>query len=359
MVSGLQVHWAQRIISAKSDLVVKKSLILTSVCIMFAPIPGLMLGLTRASNHPGAGDAFPAMVAVFFDSGGFQTFFGVLMSVSAIAAFMSTADSAAIGVANVVTVEVFQNFLTPNMSPTAKIYTGKAISLATLVISRALLYAEIDILTALNWQIGLGWAVVPTYVFALFGVDSAASAYSLLLGMLAHYVLLFALEFGVIEGGGNIYLYSGIYCFLVNMVVVYVSNKFLPESLKDDANRSKPDGVISTARERFGGGKIDHLTSDKVAEIMQDTTEPIATLAGKFCVISAFIILVFSLPWYGLDGWDASIDVSDPNSLVAGLPPWAFNMSLMAGVEFFLLITALCMWKTEKMDTELKGIEEK
>ena len=299
------------------------------------------------------------MVAVFFDNGGFQAFFSVLMSVSAVAAFMSTADSAAIGVANVITVEVFQNFLTPNMSQQGTVYTGKIISLITLVSSRAILYADIDILTALNWQIGLGWAVVPTWGFALFGSDKLASAYALLLGMFAHYILLFSLEFGVIEGGNNIYLYSGIYCTIVNVVVTYVANKLLPSSLKDDANRTKPDGVLPAARERFGGGKIDHLTYEKVQEIMKDTREPIATRLGQFCVLSAFTILVFSLPWWGKEGWDSTIDTSNPDSLIAGLPPWAFNLSVCAGVEFFLLLLALSLWKTEKMETELKSEELK
>ena len=360
-VAGLQPHWAQRIISAKSDLVVKKSLILTSTCIMFASIPGLMLGLTQvavAAQPTGSDrDALPVMLGVFYDMGGFPAFFSVVISVAAVAAFMSTADSAAIGVSNVITVEVFQNFLTPNMSDKLKLVVAKLISLSVLVISRGILYAELDILTALNWQIGLGWAVLPTYAFALFGSDTVASAYSLLIGMFAHYILLFGLEFGVISGGGNVYLYSGIYCGIVNFAVTYVANKLLPERLKNDAERTGSDSVVLAARERFGGGKVDHLTAAKRAEIMSDTVEPVATKLGAFLVIGAVILLFFSFPWFGKPGWDSSFDISDPASLVAGMPQWAFNLTIMASVEFFMLIAALSMWKTHKMDVELKEIE--
>ena len=360
-VSGLQVHWAQRIISAKSDLVVKKSLILTATCIMFAPIPGIMLGVSKSvlggpSPEP---DTLPFMVSLWFDSGGFLAFFSVVLAVSAVAAFMSTADSAAIGVANVLTVEVFQNLLTPNMSASTKIWVGKVISLSVLIIARLILYAgkDFDILTALNWQIGFGWAVAPTYALGLFAPDSVASAYALLAGMFVHYVLLFAFEFGVIENGTNIYMYSGIYCALVNFATTFIVNKLLPEGLKDDAGRGAKDGVVEAARIRFGGGKVDHLTSEKVKEIMADTTEPIGTLVGKFCVISTCILMVFSLPWWGKEGWDSTIDATDPDSLIVGLPFWAFNISVIAGVQFFLLLTALCLWKTPKMDTELKDMK--
>ena len=358
-VSGLQVHWAQRIISAKSDLVVKKSLILTATCIMFAPIPGIMLGVTKAALAGPLPDTLPFMVSLWFDSGGFLTFFSVVISVSAVAAFMSTADSAAIGVANVLTVEVFQNLLTPNMSASTKIWVGKVISLSVLIIARLILYAgeDFDILTALNWQIGFGWAVAPTYALGLFAPDSVASAYALLAGMFVHYVLLFAFEFGVIENGTNIYMYSGIYCALVNFATTFIVNKLLPEGLKDDAGRGAKDGVVEAARIRFGGGKVDHLTSEKVKEIMADTTEPIGTLVGKFCVISTCILMVFSLPWWGKEGWDSTIDATDPDSLIVGLPFWAFNISVIAGVQFFLLLTALCLWKTPKMDTELKDMK--
>jgi Na+/proline symporter len=79
--------------------------------------------------------AFQAMLSTFRDRGGFYAFISYVQLIAAIAAIMSTADSALIGVSNTISVDIFKNWLTPHYTQQQIVIIGKIISVITVIIS--------------------------------------------------------------------------------------------------------------------------------------------------------------------------------------------------------------------------------
>jgi Na+/proline symporter len=126
MAFGLNPHFLQKVFAAKSDLVLKRSLMLLTVAALVTNLPSLYYGFVRVAAMPDAeGSAFSVVTGKMIDRGGFSEIVAVIASCSALAAIMSTADSAIIGANNLLTVEWVKNFLWRGASPQQIEYVSK------------------------------------------------------------------------------------------------------------------------------------------------------------------------------------------------------------------------------------------
>jgi hypothetical protein len=94
---------------------VRKANIFFTFAALVATLPGVLVGVMVAANlskiYPTDANTFGTLLSYFMDQGGFAEFVAVLASCSAIAAIMSTADSAIMGVTNVLSMDFFKNWL--------------------------------------------------------------------------------------------------------------------------------------------------------------------------------------------------------------------------------------------------------
>ncbi len=103
---ALNPHITQRDLSAKNDFHVRLVVIAIFLTTFVTMTPGILTGIWHISNKPdmdpeyATAKAFPAMLAVFRDKGGFSAFISYIALLAGIAGIMSTADSALIGVSN-------------------------------------------------------------------------------------------------------------------------------------------------------------------------------------------------------------------------------------------------------------------
>jgi Na+(H+)/acetate symporter ActP len=99
---------------------------LLTVAALVTNLPSLYYGFVRVAAMPDAeGSAFSVVTGKMIDRGGFSEIVAVIASCSALAAIMSTADSAIIGANNLLTVEWVKNFLWRGASPQQIEYVSK------------------------------------------------------------------------------------------------------------------------------------------------------------------------------------------------------------------------------------------
>lgn len=129
MAFGLNPHILQKVFVAKSDSVLKHSLMLLTPAALVTNLPSIYYGFVRvASLSDVSGGAFAAVTGVMIDTGGFSELVAVVASCSALAAIMSTADSTIIGANNLLTVEWIKNFLWRGATPRQLVWVAKAVT---------------------------------------------------------------------------------------------------------------------------------------------------------------------------------------------------------------------------------------
>ena len=101
----LNPHWISRLIAARSDATVKNVIALMAFQGIWTTLPMLVVGIVAAANlknlaAPGT-SAFALFIDELFRHEGAPRFFGTIAACSAIAAIMSTVDSALIAITNI------------------------------------------------------------------------------------------------------------------------------------------------------------------------------------------------------------------------------------------------------------------
>lgn len=120
--------------AAKSDRVLKHSLMLLTGAALVTNLPSLYYGFVRVAAMPDAqGSAFAVVTGKMIDIGGFAEIVAVVAACSALAAIMSTADSSIIGANNLLTVEWVKNFLWRGASPQQLAYVSKGVTVCFAV----------------------------------------------------------------------------------------------------------------------------------------------------------------------------------------------------------------------------------
>lgn len=338
--------------------------------------------------------------------GGFPEFVAVIASCSAIAAIMSTADSAVIGVTNVVSMDFLKNWLfiakpdldTPKfMNIFSKVTSAIIVLLGVCV---ALYDEELNNDSSvygrmISWQNMLLWQSVPTCLLGCY--MRKAKAWALIGGYICGYASIFffywykdiqmmcdskstygttfatiadstmgadGVKIACTPAGDNFvssfYLDSAVWAGFINLFVSFVLS-FL--SFPEDS----ASFAINTGG-RHGAKRLDH---DTILEIMKGTTEPIFTKIGVICICITTALVNLSIPWYGTqyDGCNflsyagfaktgETTDGCSGGNYIGGIPTWAFVMIICFVAALFSNVTAFLQWKTidEEDFSEMTGM---
>lgn len=142
MAFGLNPHILQKVFAARSDTVLKHSLMLLAAAALVTNLPSLYYGFVRvAAMQESKGSAFAVVTGEMIDHGGFSELVAVVASCSALAAIMSTADSVIIGANNLLTVEWVKNFGWRKATAVQLGWVSRAITLVFAVAALELSFA--------------------------------------------------------------------------------------------------------------------------------------------------------------------------------------------------------------------------
>jgi Na+/proline symporter len=364
----------QRMISARTDDSLKKSIIAANVLELFALLPMIMTGLLIGANMmellPKGIDPQSAFVSSLIDQGGGKQVVGIVATIAIFAALMSTCDSVVCGLTNVISRDILQNGLLRgiDLSPSTLRRLNVAITcIMTFTAASIALYArslEEDVSIYINLSISQGAIkaqVVPLYLIGLY--TDRRSEWPIIGGIIVGLSLMCGLNLwstsierfgtpfsdsttktlvvssGFISLAGNLLVTACLYCV--------PSWPPTPDILKVDPNKKS-------------------LTFDEIQTLAPNDGSPFRRLTGKlifgFIVVFAFFTLpLFNQPYDGCnaasyDAWVSGKPSGDCNggSWAGGIPTWAMLILLSYGVNTLLSNLYIYMWDTSHDKEPLK-----
>jgi len=263
-------------------------------------------------------------------NGGFGEFVGALGGCSAISAIMSTADSAVIGVGSLVTRDIVQGFIAPNMKTSQLMSISKIISFVVIFIGCLVPLADETVRTdgvIYGFLIGLQctflWHALPAYSLSIFGDSTKATPVFLgqivgiitMIGLIAGAGVLtkdcgrmkncYGTGFknahdmdaqgeGASSGVGGLWLDFGIWSGFVNCAVVALMYLINVPDFLGGGKMNYPEKKMKL----FGNNKLDGA---EIRKIMSGTVEPCSFKNPVGCGFTfvGVIAMVLALPWYG------------------------------------------------------------
>eukprot|EP00035_Acanthoeca_spectabilis_P005818 m.117666 g.117666 ORF g.117666 m.117666 type:complete len:931 (+) comp13203_c0_seq2:57-2849(+) len=333
-------HWIMKWMSIKSDHEVRFAFTTLTWATLWATFPMVIVGISGGALlkgiYPDAGSEFFAVIIDnMANKGGFTEFLAAMGATGAIAAMMSTVDSALLSVTNSLSTEFLRNWLMPNAEDKTLLRICKVISAVSVVATLCIALYDKKLQddpnvysTLIAWQSSLLWQILPATLISLY-VD--VNGWACLIGQICGIATIIGLylqqdschhwntDYAWRKDSykyehllsaqnhpdecdvGTYYLDYHVWAAVVNVGVTIILS--IPLSIM---------GVGSTftslemphVNERFGS-KGGHLSIEKVREIMGEagTREPIKDPAALFCILAAVLLTTLSLPWYG-DAFD-------------------------------------------------------
>jgi len=321
LAAPVQPHMLQRAYIAKSDFDLRFVIAAMLVAPFIAQPPGIVIGITKAVNDPAwpeierTATAFSGLTAQLKLMGPFQYILVSVMTCSALAAIMSTADSALMGVSSVVSIDVLQGTLIPSLSNENVVRAGAVSSVCTCLIAFFLgTFLSSDQMGAIIvFQNGMLMQLLPAFGIGLYTrISERAVSTGIIVGLLS---LLILVIFGnPLDGYVPVINLSA----FLNFVTSGFVQAFIP-----------------------GSPQKQLLDVSNIRDIMTTSREPNLVL-----IFLMFGIALVSAPWYSTPG--------EPEQMLWGVPRWGC-IQVCAFIVVFL-IGALCaaMWKPPRESTELK-----
>jgi hypothetical protein len=374
-------HVVQRVFAARSDESCKRSMGFMAVCMVLAGTPGIMLGFFYAINlkpvYPASTPAFGAILDFMMRDGGISEFSGVMSACGALAAIMSTIDSATLAGTNIITKELIVNGLAklnpqlvePNvMTIIERGTSGLILGIGMFFVCHHIpILVENDPLEAtlmMNrigfYQFGFITQAFPTTASALFFPKQRV--FPLLLGTSSSLIILPVLSVTlwevkgyatpkpeILEGTPNLYLHPSNVSLFCNWGMAMILNAILPDKIAMLTSQS--------------GHAL--MTPDQMKEIMVGTTEVIYNPLGLGCSITLVLLLFFSLPWFSeiydgcnIDTFTAHNDWAvykkkgakqpadcTPQKGVGGFAPFGMVLFIATLTDFCLDFIMFSTWK--------------
>jgi len=341
-------------------------------------LPGVLTGISFLSNidslefplnlYP----AFWSTLGLFQSEGGFREFVAYVAMLGAVAGIMSTADSALIGVSNTFVVDIFKNWLTPNMAPTKIVWIGKAVSLTVVALAVGIAInmeatsvrtgEDVSYGNLLALQQALLWQSFPSYVGGLYtNISWKAMLSGVCFGLFCQVIFFIIASGPAAEGAmkgvdGAWSVMSAVVCNLIAMAIVH-----LIVGGDEEGNETDAIDVARDSDESYNDLKP--LTIGKIKKIMTGIDEPMTKCKGAFvylCTAFALGVVVF---WAGeID--PALIDEFGKKevslllyngyvrSVIGGFPSWAFISMLCYGASSVCAICAALSWSTDKVQAK-------
>eukprot|EP00040_Diaphanoeca_grandis_P023230 m.126034 g.126034 ORF g.126034 m.126034 type:complete len:729 (+) comp29173_c0_seq1:263-2449(+) len=339
----LNPHFLQKMYVAKSDEVLKRSLVMVTFGGLVAQVPAIYYGFVKAAHFSDASaSAFPLVTGELIEKGGVAEIVAVLASCSALAAIMSTADSCIIGANNVLTVDWIKYWIWKSASPKQISNFSKCFTpvFAILAVIFSFNTEHIPFATLLNLQNSFVWQVVPSYTVALY--TDRIAAHPLMFGQLVGLIVCVSIEASLL-GKGSSDLPSGIWGLIANVVVVVSSQLALSKmgsTLADDELRVV-DRIDTKVAANFGQTR---LTVKQIEQdIVHGITEPAKDRKAQLIMGVILLLLFLSQPWYSAPYTQQSIGAG-------GFVTWGTIIFIFYIVELVLVVYVFTLWKTRAED---------
>eukprot|EP01084_Bolivina_argentea_P194825 334359_1 len=357
---SLNPHLLQRAMSARHDWQVQFVIICLFAAAFLCMIPGILYGITYISNYNDLKPeyqkfaAFQALLGVFRDQNGFVSFLSYMCVLAAIAAIMSTTDSALIGLSNTISCDIFKNWLLPNISLNKIVLIGKLTSFCTMAISICIAiyfyktnadYAVIGLLRG-----AILWQAVPSYVLGLYtNISTKPVLFGIIIGLICDIILIsmvYSNNESFIATDSSLVLsksWSSLLGVLFNLFTCAIGHWLF---CKSDDNNNK-------------------LSIEKIRQIMRGINEPtlksrtghepITKYYGIFSRLIAIFVIITAFHWHG--PIDPSLIKSfgeekvkslpyngEITNVIAGFPQWAFATLIWCIVASISGIIAASLW---------------
>lgn len=295
-----------------------------------AQTPGILIGLTKAAFDGGWPEtvrmlpAFSAMSNELMKKGIGEYALAAIMTCSAMAAIMSTADSVLMGIAATVTIEIYKGFINPEASTKAMEYVGICTSVIMVCCSIFLgLGLSTDMFSSLlATQNGFTFQLVPVFALGLyFNISAKALTVGMASGLILSALLFVLDQAEVVDFGGVPWVNIAV---LGNFVMVLLTQVLAT----DEACQSTP-ATAQAALDRFGP----QLQLDKIKEFMAESREPPQALVGLM-----LLAIFASVPWYGSSGVE-----TPPFAL--GVPRWGCVMIFASVAAMLLGFAIVAYWR--------------
>jgi len=374
-------HVTCRLFASKSDDSCRKSMMLNIVCALMAGLPGLMLGFFYAIHvehlYPAGTVSFGGILDYMMSKGGAPEFFACCAACGGVAGIMSTIDSSALAITNIITKEVIVNGfyrVAPHwdthrfMTLVERCSTGIILVISlffTLVFLPARVEADpLEAKLMMNrigfYQFGFVVQSLPGTMAVLF--HPGVRPIPILLGLVCGLTILPALsaEFfeakfygsNVPEGQpNNLYLHPTVIVVFINTFLLMVTNTVMPDGIANAFN--------------FKNEK-EPLTYDTILKIMSGTTEIVYTKLGWAAYVVQVGLTYGSLPFYGTpyDGcdyvtypaynaWGDGVDGAEkpadcePIEVTGNFPPYGDAMLGCLLISYPLNVVQLYAWKPD------------
>eukprot|EP00038_Savillea_parva_P023997 m.42791 g.42791 ORF g.42791 m.42791 type:complete len:926 (-) comp6321_c0_seq1:159-2936(-) len=332
-------HWVMKAMSVKSDKEVRFAYATLSFATIWSVFPMILVGIAGSALlkgiHPDAGTEFFAIILDDLSNrGGGPEYIAAIGGVGAIAAMMSTVDSALISVTNLLSTDFLRNWLMKGASDKLLLHVCKVISLVSIIgcVAIALYDKKLNndpnvYSTLIEWQSSLLWQILSVSIIALYW---DLNAWACLLGQICGIATIVGMYvhrdschnwdtayawrkdsyvYDEVLSGDNhpescetstyfveYHVWAAVVNVFVTCVLSLVFNLVgLPNTL--------PSLEIPEIAKRCGDDS--ELTLDTIHEIMdkEGTREPIKDPLSIVFLCFAAALTTFALPWYG-DAYD-------------------------------------------------------
>lgn len=365
----LNPHWQTRSMAAKNDHTVKWANVVLAGITVLTSLPGILIGITAGANlaavNPFGGPAFSWVLGDLMNRGGFSEFVGVVAGVSAMAAMMSTIDSAIISVTNLITREWLMNWLMydpdrsverggargvasgdSDLKAGKMLYISKAISFVVVVLTVCIALYEEDLKNdpdvygnLFAWSSAILWQVLPASVLGLyfdrvsgFGcILGIISGLATLIGMFVYvdnqkfFGSIFSFESDSVDYTSEACKTDGTgkcvwgtdfdpeesatktfyleYYLWSGLANLAVVLLTMPLNLPDTIPALEMDCIKQYHNSRLGGNK--KITAAAIREKMSSNggVEPIRSPVGRTLMVVCFVMANLCLPFWG-DSYD-------------------------------------------------------
>ncbi|OLQ15705.1 Sodium/glucose cotransporter [Symbiodinium microadriaticum] len=307
-------HMLQRAYLAKADADLRWVIGAMLLAPFIAQPPGIVIGLVKAANNPAwppidqTATAFSSVMAQFKLVGVLQYVFVSVMTCCALAAIMSTADSALMGVSSVISNDILSKTLLPALSSENVVRAGTVASLCACIVSfflgNYLTSTQMGAIKSFNG--GMMMQLLPAFGMGLY---TEVSERSITLGIVVGLLSLLVL---VICGDSlGSYVPDISLSALLNFLTVGLSHSM--QCLADES-----------------ASKL--LNVKAIRDMMASSREP------KLALVALMLSLALvSAPWCSTPG--------APEPIIFGFPRWGCIQLGAFVVVFSLGMLTVTLWK--------------
>jgi SSS family solute:Na+ symporter/sodium/pantothenate symporter len=290
----LSPHLAQRVLSSGSASSLKTAVYFLAIASIFSIIPSIMIGIIRASypveslDFAPESSTFAMMLEIIMKTSVPGYILGCIGFGSAIAAIMSTTDSAIMGISNIFCIDFYIQYISPDATATSVLIVAKICSTAVVLVawmwSQSFWQGGTLDLSELNiWQNSVLLQALPTFGFGFF-CDIPHEAPSILLAGILVGFLSIPITYPLAYGFD-----PGLWALLANTITCIIGFKLPSFDVVTKFQRNHLEAKKDFTR-RFGPKELSH---DEVESICAHSTEPIANRQGQIFLVIGLACLFF------------------------------------------------------------------